>query len=64
MGVVNLMHSANSEKDFYSIYHRIYAPDQDSKTKNVYFSEMVINIVFVTWIYAKKVKVERILFEN
>jgi hypothetical protein len=46
IGVVNLVHSAGAEKDFYPIDYRIYAPDQDGKTKNDHFAEMVIQCGF------------------
>jgi hypothetical protein len=59
IGVVNLVHSAGAEKDFYPIDYRIYAPDQDGKTKNDHFTEMVINAV-----YAKEIKAKRILFDS
>ena len=59
IGVVNLVHSAGAEKDFYPIDYRIYAPDQDGKTKNEHFAEMVVNAVF-----AKKIKAKRILFDT
>ena len=59
IGVVNLVHSAGDGKDFYPIDYRIYAPDQDGKTKNDHFAELVINAVF-----AKKIKAKRILFDN
>src|SRR6185295_12172318 len=59
IGIVNLVHSAGSEKDFYPIDYRIYAPDQDGKTKNAHFSEMVINAVF-----AKQIKAKYILFDS
>lgn len=59
IGVVNLVHSAGAEEDFYPIDYRIYAPDQDGKTKNDHFAAMVINAVF-----AKKIKAKRILFDT
>jgi hypothetical protein len=59
IGIVNLVHSAGNPKDFYPIDYRIYAPDQDGKTKNRHFSEMVINAVF-----AKQIKAKRILFDS
>ena len=43
IGIVNLVQSAGDKQDFYPIDYRIYAPDQDGKTKNEHFSEMVIN---------------------
>jgi hypothetical protein len=48
-----------AKKDFYPIDYRIYAPNQDGKTKNERFSEMVIDVV-----YAKKIKAKRILFDS
>jgi hypothetical protein len=39
--------------------YRIYAPDQDGKSKNDHFAEMVTNAVF-----AKKIKAKRILFDS
>jgi hypothetical protein len=59
IGIVNLVHSAGSKKDFYPIDYRIYAPEQDGKTKNEHFSEMVINAV-----YAKKIKAKHSLFDS
>lgn len=40
IGVVNLVHS-NGE-DYHPIDYRIYAPDQDGKTKNDHFQDMLI----------------------
>ena len=59
IGVVNLVHSAGKENDFYPIDYRIYAPDQDGKTKNDHFSDMVRNAI-----YAKKLQAKRILFDS
>jgi hypothetical protein len=59
IGIVNLVHSAGEEKDFYPMDYRIYAPDQDGKTKNEHFAEMVTNAV-----YAKKIQAKRILFDS
>ena len=59
IGIVNLVHSAGNGKDFYPIDYRIYAPDQDGKSKNEHFSEMIINAV-----YAKNIKAKRILFDS
>ena len=59
IGIVNLVHSAGEKQDFYPIDYRIYAPDQDGKTKNEHFSEMVVNAV-----YAKGIKAKRILFDS
>jgi Transposase DDE domain len=59
IGIVNLVHSAGSENDFYPTDYRIYAPEQDGKTKNNHFSDMVCNAV-----YAKKLQAKRILFDS
>lgn len=59
IGVVNLVHSAGDGKDFYPIDYRVYAPEQDGKSKNDHFAELVINAVF-----AKKIKAKRILFDS
>lgn len=57
IGIFNLVHSAGSQKDFYPIDYGNYAPDQDGKTKNERFFEMVI-----TAVYAKNLKqVHRLL---
>ena len=53
IGVVNLVHSAGAKQDFYPIDYRIYAPDQDGKTKNDHFAEMVRNALSDKQILAK-----------
>lgn len=40
IGVVNLVHS--NGQDYHPIDYRIYAPDQDGKTKNDHFQDMLI----------------------
>jgi hypothetical protein len=59
IGIVNLVHSAGAKKDFYPIDYRIYAPDQDGKTKNEHFVEMVRNAVA-----DKRIQAKRILFDT
>lgn len=59
IGIVNLVHSAGARQDFYPIDYRIYAPDQDGKTKNDHFAEMVRNAISDKGIQAK-----RILFDT
>jgi hypothetical protein len=59
IGIVNLVHSAGAQKDFYPIDYRIYAPDQDGKTKNEHFAEMVRNAVA-----DKQIQAKRILFDT
>jgi len=53
IGIVNLVHSAGAKQDFYPIDYRIYAPDQDGKTKNDHFAEMVRNALSDKQILAK-----------
>jgi hypothetical protein len=53
IGIVNLVHSAGANEDFYPIDYRIYAPEQDGKTKNDHFIEMVMNAVSDKGIQAK-----------
>ena len=53
IGIVNLVHSAGAKQDFYPIDYRIYAPDQDGKTKNDHFREMVKNAIADKQILAK-----------
>ena len=45
IGVVNLVHSAGKEADFYPIDYRAYAPDVEGKTKNDHFGEMFANAI-------------------
>jgi hypothetical protein len=59
IGIVNLVHSAGAQKDFYPIDYRIYAPDQDGKTKNDHFVEMVRNAIA-----DKQIRAKRILFDT
>jgi len=42
IGVVNLVHSAGADGDFYPIDYRIYAPNADGKTKNDHFRDMLL----------------------
>ena len=55
IGVVNLVHSSGSERDFYPIDYRIYAPEADGKTKNDHFREMLMRAVADKHIQAKTV---------
>ena len=45
IGLVNLVHSAGNDGDFWPIGYRIYHPQTDGKTKNEHFQEMFINLV-------------------
>lgn len=59
IGIVNLVHSAGSNQDFYPIDYRIYAPEQDGKTKNDHFCEMLRNAMT-----DKQIQAKRILFDT
>jgi hypothetical protein len=53
IGVVNLVHSDGQE--FYPIDYRIAAPEQDGKTKNEHFREMLLNAKHDKELHAKTV---------
>jgi SRSO17 transposase len=55
IGIVNLVHSAGLDGDFWPIDYRIYAPDADGKTKNDHFREMIQRAVADKLIRAKTV---------
>ena len=59
IGIVNLVHSAGAKQDFYPIDYRIYAPEQDGKTKNDHFVEMVMNAIS-----NKRIQAKHILFDS
>lgn len=59
IGIVNLVHSAGAKQDFYPIDYRIYAPDQDGKTKNDHFADMLRNAIS-----DKAIQAKRILFDT
>jgi hypothetical protein len=59
IGVVNLVHSAGKDGDFYPIDYRVYAPDVDGKTKNQHFQEM-----FVHALDQKQLRARTILFDG
>jgi len=59
IGIVNLVHSAGAKQDFYPIDYRLYAPDQDGKTKNDHFVEMLRNAMA-----DKLIQARRILFDT
>jgi hypothetical protein len=59
IGIVNLVHSAGAKQDFYPIDYRIYAPDQDGKTKNEHFVEMLRNALS-----DKRIQAKHILFDT
>jgi len=53
IGVMNLVHSAGKEADFYPIDYRVYAPDVDGKTKNDHFQEMFVNVLDLKHVQAR-----------
>jgi hypothetical protein len=59
IGVVNLVHSAGKDEDFYPIDYRVYAPDVDGKTKNDHFQEMFVNAID-----QKQLQARTILFDG
>ena len=59
IGVVNLAQAYGTGKDFYPIDPLMYLLEEDGRTKDVHFSEMVINAVFT-----KKIQAKQILFDS
>lgn len=55
IGVVNLVHSAGPDGEFWPIDYRIYAPDADGATKNDHFHAMVVRAVADKTIQAKTI---------
>lgn len=45
IGLVNLVHSSGQAGDFLPLDYRVYAPDQDQKTKNDHFLDMFDHVV-------------------
>lgn len=45
IGLVNLVHSSGQAGDFLPLDYRIYAPDQDQKTKNDHLADMFDQVV-------------------
>ena len=61
IGVVNLVHAAGDAAggDFYPVDFRLYAPEQDGKTKNEHFREMLLR-AFTD----KRIQARTILFDS
>jgi hypothetical protein len=55
IGVLNLVHSTGREGEFFPIDYRVFAPDQDGKTKNDHFREMLLRAVGEKGLQAKTV---------
>ena len=59
IGVVNLVHTDGTEGNYYPIDYRIFAPQQDGKTKNDHFRDMLIAAVS-----NKRIQARRVLFDS
>lgn len=59
IGVVNLVHTDGVGGNYYPIDYRIYAPQQDGKTKNDHFADMLTNAVS-----NKRVQAKGVLFDS
>ena len=55
IGVLNLLHSNGTSGDFYPLDYRVYAPEEDGKTKNDHFREMLVRAISDKGIQAKTV---------
>lgn len=55
IGVVNLVHSAGQDGDFYPVDYRVYAPDVDGKSKNDHFQEMFVNALDLKHLQARTI---------
>lgn len=58
IGIVNLVHSNGKDGEYYPIDYRVYAPDQDGKTKNEHFREM-----FLSALNDKQIQARQIVFD-
>jgi hypothetical protein len=59
IGLLNFVHSAGVDGDFWPIDYRIYHPDADGKTKNDHFQEM-----FMRLLTHKRLLAKTILFDS
>ena len=59
IGLVNLVHSSGEAGDFLPLDYRIYAPDEDGKTKNDHFLDLFDRVVA-----AGKILARTILFDS
>jgi hypothetical protein len=59
IGVVNLVHTDGVEGNYYPIDYRIYAPQQDGKSKNDHFRDMLTNAVS-----NKRIEAKGVLFDS
>ena len=59
IGVVNLTHVSQDKKEFHPIDYRLYNPDDDGKTKNQHFRDMILNAKT-----RKDLKAKKVLFDS
>lgn len=59
IGLVNMVHSAGNDEDFWPVDYRIYHPDTDGKTKNDHFREM-----FTRLVTHKNIRARTVLFDS
>jgi hypothetical protein len=59
IGVLNLLHSNGPQGEFYPLDYRLYAPEQDGKTKNDHFRDMLIRAVS-----DKQLQAQTVLFDS
>jgi hypothetical protein len=59
IGVVNLTHVNGSKDGFYPVDYRLYNPDDDSKTKNQHFRDMLLKAKV-----DKEIKANKVLFDS
>jgi len=59
IGVVNLVHTDGASGNYYPIDYRIYAPQQDGKSKNDHFRDMLVNAIS-----NKRIQARGVLFDS
>lgn len=59
IGVVSLLHTDGASGNYYPIDYRIYAPEQDGKSKNDHFADMLTNAVS-----NKRIQAKGVLFDS
>lgn len=55
IGLVNFVHSSGNDGDFWPIDYRVYAPDEDKKTKNDHFVDMFFDTVINRGLLARTI---------
>jgi hypothetical protein len=59
IGVVNLIHVSQDKEVFHPIDYRLYNPDEDAKTKNQHFRDMLLKAKV-----DKGIKANKVLFDS